>query len=493
MSRVYALSTVVVVFAKLSGFARGVLFASFLGTSIALDAYNGMLVIAGAVVFIVADQFELLASAETAIEHAKGEEAFRVYVTRAITIAAAVGVGLGILALALMPLLAPVLVPGAREARELSLVPLAFMLLPLVILHIPSRAMAALLRGSERAPLSILLDGLQGLGFLGFGVIALLGLQDHSDSAKVLGVALSQSAGLVCVVITQFVILWRSGGGCPLRWQSLRAAVPFGRRLAVISGLNGLNYGFTLIDRHFAAQVVTGGLSLVNYAGNISLTLRAALAYDHLYVVEFSKSRERGKSYATAVANCLWLTAPLCGVLPVFARDMVQIVFQRGQFTAEMAAHTAGVLAVYGGFTTGFLLWQLMFRILQLENRLRSMYGIYVVGVLVSVAVTPFAVARLGLPGAICGTIAGTCCLLGGGTWLLHRSGVQLFPARRLAGAAALGGYAWFVAVLVRSWSGAASTAHSLAALAGAVALAYLPTAVWWWRVRRIATAVVVS
>jgi putative peptidoglycan lipid II flippase len=490
MSRVYALSTVVVVLAKLSGFARGVLFASVLGTSIALDAYNGMLVIAGAVVFIAADQFELLISAETAIEHAKGDRPFRAYVSHAVSIAVAVGVALGILALVLMPLLAPVLVPGARGAADLALVPLAFMLVPLIILHIPSRAMAALLRGSERASLSILLDGLQGLGFLGCGFVALMFLGGHSDSTKVLGVALSQSAGVVGVVTIQFVVLWRSSGGCPLRWQSLRAAVPFGRRIAVISGLNALNYGFTLIDRHFAAKVVTGGLSLVNYAGNVSLTLRAALAYDHLYVVEFSKSRERAKSYTSAVVTCLWLTAPICGVLPVFAQDMVRIVFQRGQFTAEMAAHTGGVLAVYGGFTTAFLLWQLMFRILQLENCLRSMYGAYVVALLVSLVVTPFAVARIGLPGAICGTVAGTLCLLSAGTWLLYRSGVTLFPARRLVGAAALAGYAWLVAEFVRSWVGSASSTLSVTAMVGAGALAYIPTAVWWWRGRGSVKAV---
>ncbi len=484
MSRVYALSTVIVVLAKLSGFARGVLFASVLGTSIALDAYNAMLVIAGAVVFIAADQFELLISAETAIEHAKGDGSFRAYVSHAVSIAVAVGVALGILALVAMPLLAPVLVPAARGAADISLGPLALMLLPLVILQVPSRAMAALLRGSERAQLSILLDGLQGLSFLGCGFVALMLLGDYGDSTKVLGVALSQSAGLIGVVTVQLVVLWRSSGGSPLRWQSLRTAVPFGRRIAVISGLNALNYGFTLIDRHFAAKVVTGGLSLVNYAGSISLTLRAALAYDHLYVVEFSTSRERTKSYTGAVVACLWLTVPLCGVLPVFAQDMVRIVFQRGQFTADMATHTGGVLAVYGGFTTGFLLWQLMFRVLQLENCLRSMYSAYIVALLVSLAVTPLAVARLGLAGAICGTVAGTLCLLSAGTWVLYRSGVTLFPARRLGGVAALAGYAWLVAEFVRSWDDSASSSLSVTAMVGAGVLAYLPTAVWWWRGR---------
>lgn len=484
MRGIYAFSTFVVVLGKISGFARGVLFAAFLGTSVALDAYNAMLVIAGAVVFIVADQLELLVSAEAAVEHGRSAESFRTYVSHVVTVAMAIGLGLGLLALILMPLLAPLLVPGARDNTALPLLWLALMLLPLTVLHIPSRVFAALLRGSERAPLSIMLDGVQGLGFLLFGAAALAYLAGTSDTTKVLAVGLSQSCALLAVVLVQFVVLRRSIGASPLRWSSLGAVVPLGRRLAVISGLNGLGYGFTLIDRHFAAHAVPGGLSLVNYAGNISLTLRTALAYDHLYVVEFSKSKDRARSYVRAMTTCLWLTVPVCGVLPVFAHDLVRLVFERGQFTAEMTVHVGRVLAVYGVFTTGFLVWQLMFRILQLENCLRSMYGSYVAALVLSLVVTPLAMSQWGLAGSICGTISGTVYLLISGAWRLHRAGVALFTRGRLLGMLGVAAYSWLVAEGVRAWASDSCGARAVFAFAIAGGLAYAPTFVWWWRQR---------
>ncbi|MBT3219203.1 MAG: hypothetical protein HN348_08940 [Proteobacteria bacterium] len=134
-----------------------------------------------------------------------------------------------------------------------------------------------------------------------------------------------------------------------------------------------------LVDRSFAASLDTGGVSILDYADKLRL-IPQVLAEGTLLPVAFAtwahqKAREQHQQFARQLDQSFrwvaaWSAAPLAA-LHIFRFPLVDLLFVRGEFTAEDGLQTA---EAFGWFVPGLwflFLGSLALRANIIEDRLR--------------------------------------------------------------------------------------------------------------------------
>jgi putative peptidoglycan lipid II flippase len=190
-----------------------------------------------------------------------------------------------------------------------------------------------------------------------------------------------------------------------------------------------------LIERYFASGLPAGAISHLNYAQKIAqLPMSLALM---LCVVTFPvvaraiaegdtrRARERVERDLVLTASLVLLGA---AVVVACAPQLVQLLFQRGAFTAQDTATTAAVMRVYAAGLLGHTLVGAL--VMSYFSACRTTWyplGAMVVGVLTTVAVSAWAVQHWGARGIAGANAAGITLTA---LLLLHGLGPRTVPVR---------------------------------------------------------------
>lgn len=127
-----------------------------------------------------------------------------------------------------------------------------------------------------------------------------------------------------------------------------KLAIPLGAS-RLVNELNGV------ADRMFASMLGEGVTSALSYANRVQLlfytlttSVLLSVCYPRVNRHFAEGNREKGMYYIKkAFMMALYISIPVMGGLFLFATPVVALLFQRGQFSTDSTAMTAGCLAFY--------------------------------------------------------------------------------------------------------------------------------------------------
>lgn len=349
---------------RITGFARDILLANFLGAGLAADA------------FFVAFKFPNLfrrffgegavAAAfvplfSTTLEK-EGRDEARLFAERAFAV---MGVALGLLVavmMIIMPFAMVIFAPGFLEvpgkhelATELTRITFPYLLL-ISLCALLSGLLNALGRFAAAAAAPIILN-LTLMAFL-VGASQIAGTPAHA-------LAWGVSAAGVLQLVWLLVAAKRAGMAMRLRRPTLSPRVrTLIKRIIPVAFGAGIYQISLLVDTILASLVAEGAVSWLYYAdrvnqlplGVVGTAIGVALLPLLSRQLAAGRTDDAMQSQNRAVEFTLLLTLPAMAGLIVLAEPIISVLFQRGAFSAADAQATAAALAAFSLGLPGYVL-----------------------------------------------------------------------------------------------------------------------------------------
>ncbi len=89
-----------------------------------------------------------------------------------------------------------------------------------------------------------------------------------------------------------------------------------------------------LVDRYFQSFLMGGGISALGYVGLIVNNLSSLMTFREIYVVPLASEVGRGEKLARMLSGIAFISVPSSCFVIAFAEPIVQVLFERGKFTA---------------------------------------------------------------------------------------------------------------------------------------------------------------
>lgn len=387
---------------KLVNIAKEVLVASRLGTGDALDAFLIAFMIPAFSIGVVANSFNaaLLPSFIRVREHEGHEAAQRLFSNTSVFVATLLAVVSVLLAFATPCILS--FVAAGFSAEKLSLTRrLFYCLLPIIVLNGVSTTWSTILNAGERFILTAVVPVMRPLALVAFLYLAY----------EELGIY-AMTAGTVTGLVLEICVLgWalRRRGICIFpRWYGmsddfrivLRQYIPISASVFFMSST-------TLIDQSFAARLLPGSVSVLNYGNKIvSLTLElSATALGTAVLPHFSRMiagddwdgfRHTLKTYTKLIACC---SIPVVALLIIYSEPLVVLAFKRGAFTTGDATLAGKIQAIYSLQIPVYMLCIIVVRALSAMNLNKVLLWTSVLNLICTITFDYFFVKIFGICG----------------------------------------------------------------------------------------------
>jgi putative peptidoglycan lipid II flippase len=342
---------------RLLGLLRDVVIGAQFGTSGSYDAYVAAFRIPDIIYTLIAGGILVSAFVPTFTGYLAKEDrpgAWRLassVINLVVVVLAAVAF---IAALLAEPIVRYLLAPGFRaEAQALTVQLMRLLLIPPVIFAV-SGVVMGILYAHQSFWLPGLAPAMYNLGII-FGAIVL------APFLNVFGLALGAIIGALLHLLIQVPGLRRVGMHYsthlvvrdPGVQEVLRLMIPRMFGVAVVQ----LTF---LVETILASWLSTGALSALNYAWRVMLLPQGVVAQSVATAAfpTFAAQYARGQfaqlrsSLAATVRSILFIAIPSAIGLLVLRETIVQLLFERGQFTT---ASTAIVAAALGGYALGLI------------------------------------------------------------------------------------------------------------------------------------------
>ncbi|MEV1078560.1 lipid II flippase MurJ [Streptomyces sp. NPDC050211] len=356
LAKATLLTTVLSMFGSLLGLARDQSLAHFFGASGETDALlvawtlpelAGSLLIEDGMVIVLVPAFSVALA-----QRARGvtsPDPVRALIAASLPRLGLAFAGMAALFIVAAPLLVSVLAPGLPDPS------LAVDCTRLTATCVLTFGLAGYCSAALRAHRSYLAPATISLASNSAIIVTMFALGGHwGVRSAAFGVALGG-----CLMVTvQGIALWRRISGGP-RQPSSAEAEEDGRplTLALVGAVLVFalcRHSQVLVERYFGSELPSGSISHLNYAqkvGQYPMLLALTLAIVTYPVVaqaiaqgDLRRARERIEQDLVLVASIALMGA---AAIVACAPQIVQVLFERGAFTAEDTAATAGILRVY--------------------------------------------------------------------------------------------------------------------------------------------------
>lgn len=454
------LVTALTAVSTLLGLARDVTIAAVFGAGGALDAYFVALGLMNVVLGLIASAMTKSAvpvlarqgdadaddRANDGDDHGPGERARRSSATVSVVLTATV-VGLGVATLVLQVLTTDVIglvAPGFGPERSDDAVLFTRIVLIATVLVAGTNLLAA----AAQARRVFVWSAVQGVPF---NLTMIVAAAVFGPRFGVVALAWGFVAGSALRLVLQLVPLRRLGMRLRISVDhtdpGFRAIVVMIPPLLVGSAVGNVN---TLVDRAVGSLQGDGVISSLSYAWRLvglADTVLIASLLVALYPALSTAVDDRGelrRLVGRGLGATLVVLVPVCVVLVVAARPVVDLVFGHGNFTADDASATARALQWYAPAILALGWREVAVRASYALGDTRRPVVVAVVAMVVNV-VGDLTVGRLyGIPGLAASTSASLFVAAVGTTWLLARAhrGIDLGAGGRLLGRAMLAGAA---------------------------------------------------
>lgn len=343
---------------RLLGVLRTVAIARAFGASPELDAYQ--------VAFRIPDLiFQVLAGATLGSAfipvfartlRAEGEERAWLLASRALNLVTAATAALCVVGWVLAPVLVPLFAPGLGSdiGRRDELVAEAVFLTRLMLLSPLLFAMSGMVTGILNARERFLYPALAPMLY-NLAIIA--GAVFLAEPFGVRGLAVGVVAGAALHFAVQLPGLWQEGMRYRLSWDWTDAAVrEVGRLMAPrVAGLAAAQVNVYFIATYFGSRVGAGAIASLNYAwivANLPLALfgmaLSTAAFPRLAAIAAESDYEQLRREVSRLLRfIMFFTVPAAVGLALLREPVVEVLLQRGAFTAGDTRVTAAALGWY--------------------------------------------------------------------------------------------------------------------------------------------------
>lgn len=339
---------VIMLLSKGLGFLREILLAYQFGTSYIVDVYASSIALTSVLFTMFSSGFSN--SYVTVYARVKGEQAQKSFFNRAVTVLTIIALLLSAFCFLFRFEVAAVLAPGFdATATELltQFISIISTVLPVMTVF---NLLAAQLQSKESFLATAFCD------YIVLNVVVIVAVLLASPQHPYRLVYGDVVAWIVATLLLAFYG-WKWHG---VRYQPdvsvknqdfrmlLQLAIPLGAS-RLISELNGVS------DRIFASLLGEGVTSALSYANRVQLifytlttSVFLSVCYPRMNRYFAEHDREMGMHYVRkSVMLAAYISIPATGGLFLFAQPVTSLLFERGSFTAQSTAMTAGCLAFY--------------------------------------------------------------------------------------------------------------------------------------------------
>lgn len=352
-------------FGKGVGYVRFLLAAAYFGLSRAMDFYFMGFAMSLLIVQPVGAWFDQVVVPRLVRAREDPEKSgFKDLAGIILTLSLILAIVLGLLFLALLPVLAACMATGFSALERVQLTQLAWFFLPWVMLYCPYAAVGAVYKSLRLYRTVLAAD----LVISVTGTVAFF-LWHPGVKALPVTLALGHAAAIVFLL---------ANGRLPrprmIRSDSLR---PLVRNFMELTGVSQLGSLTTVIDRFFQSFLPVGSIAGMAFAQQTILPLNEVAALKELYIVPLSSGEDRAGKLQRLLEAGIMLTTPIAVFLAFHSRGIVALLYERGAFDPAAGAVTASVFAILSvSLITGAVTTPLM-RTFQIVDRIRYTGIIY--------------------------------------------------------------------------------------------------------------------
>lgn len=313
----------------------------------------------------------------------RGEAAAAAFLRRCLVVVVVATGALAVLLVLLAPALVSVLAPDARV--RVQGVPLTRLFAPLLVL-LP---LSVLLAGAHQARGRFVVAGVRQLCWYGVTLAALLAFGSRLGASAV---PLGMVAGLAlyCAVLAAGARRLLTGESSNTRPDAGIDASRLGTALLPLVVASAANYVNVGVERGIAARLPEGSLAALTYAFRllhfpVNLLLVNATSILFPSLAAHAARDEAGELEALllrALRLTVIFTVPLAALSIALAAPAIQVLLERGAFTAGSTRLTATALMFYAPGVVGIAGTQVLARAYQALHEVRRMViiGIAVIG-----------------------------------------------------------------------------------------------------------------
>jgi putative peptidoglycan lipid II flippase len=303
-----------------------------------------------------------------------------------------------------------IVAPGFSSGAMNATRHLTFILLPVLLFMGINVQLMAILNGLKLFRIPTLSQALPSL----FSLFAVLGAP-----ARV-GIA-SLAWGWTIGTLAQTLVLLSQCWGTGYRFRPCLGLCPDLRELAA----NSLSYvlpacsylTMVLVDRHYASQIGTGAIAVLNYGDKIfripmlvltTSLFTVSLSYfaEHTAAEDFVKFRE---TLSVGLRFAAFLLLPT-GLLMLILREPIAcIAYQRGAFSFEDTRRVSATLVFFAPLVVVHGLWYVLERSMVALGRMRLLTGISILAIAMKIGTSAIVYRRLGVPGLVLATALTFC------------------------------------------------------------------------------------
>ncbi len=379
MHKVNAVAYIMVVFgillAKGLGFFRDIMFASVFGTSVHTDMYFQIfglvnLIFTGIGVALSTLVIKNLNKAENSTEMAKrGYVSHFIRKTTLISVVAAIC--MAILARPIVGLLLQ-----CRNAEETALaVKLMYIMLPSFVFVIIAYIISGVLQNNQVFFVSSIMS-------LPFNIVIIASL--FVKSIDIVTVSVVTTVGWFLHILIQLPSFYKKGYRLFISpYEKTKNKKKGSSEILWIFISNMMFQVCFMIDKAFVSSD-SGAASTINYASNLFVTIASVfvVAMSNVVFPSISKNYEEGnRDYVKSLLQymitvMLAIFVPFVLVATCYGKDIISLLYERGEFTAEAASVTGTLFGIYTLGILGYTCQELFNKILYLDSR----YSYTVVG-----------------------------------------------------------------------------------------------------------------
>jgi len=379
----YIIVVLGILLAKGLGFFRDIVFASVFGASAQTDMYFQIfglvnLIFTGVGVALSTLVIKNLNKAENTEESAK-----RAYVSRFIGRTTVVTLIVTALMYVFAKPIVTMLLPGLESKDMVTAVKLMYIMLPSLLFVLLAYVISGVLQNNKVFFISSIMS-------LPFNVVIICSL--FMPGIDVVTVGIVTTVGWFLHIIIQLPSFYKCGYRFFMRQKQKLASGGKNSEIIWIFISNMMFQVCFIIDKAFVSSD-TGAASTINYASNLFITIASVfvVAMSNVVFPSISKNYEEGNiEYVKSLLQnmiiiMLSIFVPFILVTSCFGTNVISLLYERGEFTKELAKTTGVLFAVYTLGAFGYVCQELFNKILYLDGK----YSYTVIGTVLIIALKP--------------------------------------------------------------------------------------------------------
>lgn len=378
----YVLVVLGILIAKCLGFLRDIVFASTFGASQLTDIYFQVFGMASLIFTGIGGALSTLIIKNLNKPEYAIPEKQKKYVAGFITKTAYITLGVTVLLYLLAGPLVNLILPGLDDALHHQAVNIMYIMLPSCLFVIIAYIMSGVLQNCGVFFITSVMSLPYNVAIIGSLMF---------DDISITTVSIITTIGWflhIVMLLPSFIRKGYSPFGKPSEFRFSRD-----NREIIYIFISSMMFQLVFMIDKAAVSADSGAVSTVNYASNLFVTISSVfvVAMSNVSYPSISRHFESGntalvcKNLRYIITVLFAIFVPFILTVTCFGKDIISVLYQRGEFTKELSDTTATLFCIYTFGIFGYVCQELFNKVLYLDGK----YVYTVVGTLAAIAIKP--------------------------------------------------------------------------------------------------------